>query len=126
MKPIKAKPQFYSVVLQSLQEIARPMGYNLVVHGSMDRDLDLISIAWVDDPKPEIELVIELDKYLRGISYREDCAESGYMFKVLPGGRRSYVINLNRAEKWNDYTDQQYYLDISFTPQIKRDGSSVG
>lgn len=123
IKPIKTKPQFYAVLLQPLQEIAKDMGYNLIVHGSMNRDLDLIAVAWVDDPKPEIEVVQALDKYLRGAYITTDDVSNiplAYLHSVLPGGRNSYVINLYRAEKWNGYVDAQYYLDISFTPQLSK------
>jgi hypothetical protein len=38
------------------------------------------------------------------------------MYSVLPGGRHSFVINLNRGGRWNQYLDEQWYIDISFTP----------
>ena len=115
-KPIKAKPHFYAVCLQPLQEIAKSMGYNLLVHGSMNRDMDLIAVPWIDNPHPEKELIKAFDMYLRGVCYDDGCEERGYMYSVLPGGRKSYVINLNRGGNWNNYTDEQYYLDISITP----------
>ena len=68
---------------------------------------------WVDNLKKEIELVKELDRFLKGSYFNN---EQDYLFSVLPGGRKSYVINLVRAEKWNGYQDAQYYLDVSFTP----------
>lgn len=115
-KSIKAKPQFYAVCLHPLQEIAKGLGYNLVVHGSMNRDLDLIAIPWIDNPHSEIKLIQTIDMYLRGICYEDNNAKEGYMFSTLSGGRNNYVINLNRSNKWNNYTDEQYYLDISITP----------
>lgn len=119
-KPIKTKPVFYACCLQPLQQIAKEMGYNLIVHGSMNRDLDLVAIPWIDDPKPEVELIKAFDIYLRGVCYAEGSEERGYLFSVLPGGRRNYVINLNRGGRWNQYLDEQYYLDISITPlQLK-------
>lgn len=119
-KPIKAKPQFYAICLQGMQEIAQDHGYNLIIHGSMNRDMDLVCIPWVDDPGPEVELVRELDEYLRGYSYEQTVAERGYHFSVLPGGRNSYVIHLNRGGRWNGHVDEQYYLDISFTPNNRQ------
>lgn len=115
-KPVKPKPHFYAVCLQPLQDIAKEMGYNLVVHGSMNRDMDLIAIPWVSEPKPEVELIKAFDMHLRGTCYDDGCEERGYKFSVLPGGRRNYVIDLNRGGNWNNYTDEQWYLDISVTP----------
>lgn len=99
-----------------MQEIARELGYNLIIHGSISRDMDLVAIPWVDEPKPEIELIKALDVWLRGVSYADGHEEQGYLFSILPGGRRSYVINLNRGGKWNNYNDEQWYIDISVTP----------
>lgn len=121
-KPIKAKPQFYAVCLQPLQEIARDFGYNLIIHGSMDRDMDLVAIAWVDNPKTHLELLQEFNQFLNGITCAsasgkdEDILTDSYCFSMLGGNRSSYVINLHRSTKWNNYFDKQFYLDISFTP----------
>jgi hypothetical protein len=115
-KPTKPKPNFYACAFGPLKDIALEMGYNLVLHGSANRDMDLIAIAWVDSPQPETELVKAMDMYLRGVEFAPGHEEHGYMFSVLPGGRKSYVINLNRTGPWNNYTDEEWYLDISFTP----------
>jgi len=115
-KAIKAKPLFYACCLLPLQGIAKEMGYNLIIHGSMNRDMDLVAIPWVEHPEPEVELIKAFDMYLRGTSYVDGSEERGYMFSILPGGRKSYVINLNRGGHWNMFNDEQWYLDISITP----------
>ncbi len=118
-KPTHAKPQLYAYYFLQLKEIARDMGYNLVVHGSMARDLDLIAIPWVDDPKPELELIHELHRAITGYVASPETWKSVYMFSKLPGGRNSYVINVNRRQTdWdgNYQEDPQYYIDISVTP----------
>jgi hypothetical protein len=38
----------YAFMLPLLQEKVRPLGYALAVHGSMNRDLDLIAVPWSD------------------------------------------------------------------------------
>jgi hypothetical protein len=125
MKPTVAKPQLYAYYFLQLKEIARDHGYNLVVHGSMNRDLDLIAIPWVDDPKPEFDLINALNKHLTGHTTDEQYKEHVYLFKELPGGRHAYVINLNRGgyKKTEDESgnpiyeeDPQWYIDISVTP----------
>lgn len=109
-KPIQVKPGLYSLFYEMLKQIALQYGYNLVVHGSMQRDLDLIAIPWVDNPKPEYEMIQDFEMYLTG--YRGMKPD----FSVLPGGRHAYVINLNRGDKngeWVRFEDREYYLDIS-------------
>ncbi len=116
-KPIKAKPHFYSVCLEGLQQIAKDHGYNLVIHGSVNRDMDLVAIPWVDDPHTHAELLKSFCEYL-GVPYLTNTKEEPLHFTMLAGGRSSYIINLNRGGKFNGYLDAQYYLDISITPLV--------
>jgi len=121
-KPQKAKPQFYACCFQPLQKIARELGYNLLLHGSMDRDMDLVAVPWVDNPKSHLELLQAFNLWLNGVekvvsdTNKFSVEESCYMYSILPGGRSSYVINLDRGGKHNGYVDEQCYLDISITP----------
>lgn len=123
-KPTHAKPQLYAYFFEALKPIALDHGYNLVVHGSMARDLDLIAIPWVDDPKSEIDLIRALAQYM---NHRAPEQKEHYLFKALPGGRHSYVINLDRggyarnehgeiSDPISFREDPQYYIDISVTP----------
>lgn len=121
-KPIVARPRLYAMYFQSLMEIAREMGYNLLISGSMNRDLDLVAVPWVDCPKTEVELIQAFDDYLSG--HHMDNLEY-YMFKAQSGGRNSYVINLNRFRD-KDGVDPQYYIDISITPcLIKKEAEKI-
>lgn len=117
MKPLKAKPHFYAICFSGLQEIAKLKGYNLVIHGSMNRDMDLVAIPWVDDCSTHVELLGEFCEYLGVPKPYRPINEAEYMYSRLGGGRHSYVINLNRGSKFNGYLDAQYYLDISITPK---------
>lgn len=114
-KPQKVKPHFYAMCFAELQRIAKDMGYNLMLHGSLDRDMDLVAVPWQNDIKSHLELLQAWDRYLKGFCY--DSLEH-YMPSILGGGRSAYVINLNRGGKYNGYEDVQYYLDISITPLV--------
>lgn len=116
-KKIKARPNFYASCFEILKETAYDSGYNLIMHGSMNRDLDLIAIPWRDDPKDELEFIKQLDVILTG---KDKETKDEYMFSVLPGGRNSYVIDLFRLDK-ETWVDFQYYLDISITPLVLSD-----
>lgn len=111
-KPTHAKPQFYAMAFFQLKEVAEKFGYNLLVHGSMARDLDLVAVPWVDDPKDEFEMINALYKHLTGLTFVD---KQSAMFSVLPGNRNSYVLNLNRGGQFNGYVDNQYYVDVSVT-----------
>tara|TARA_R110002012_G_scaffold250357_1_gene428128 strand:- start:67145 stop:67516 length:372 start_codon:yes stop_codon:yes gene_type:complete len=116
-KPTHARPQFYAMAFFQLKEIAETYGYNLLIHGSMHRDLDLVAVPWIDEPKDEWEMINALYKHLTGLEFGN---KEAALFSVLPGGRNSYVLNLNRGDRFNGYVDNQYYLDISVTPLQKR------
>ena len=112
-KPIKTKPHFYAHCYAGLQAIAKEHGYNLLLHGSLNRDLDLVAVPWIDAPAEHMTLITAFCEYL-GVFAADSPKDFGY--SVLPGGRHSYVINLNRGGKFNGYLDEEYYLDISITP----------
>lgn len=113
-KPVKAKPHFYAHCLQGLQEVAVLHGYNLLIHGSMNRDMDLVAVPWVNEPKSHKELLKSFCDYL-GVPYLTNQAGDPHHFSMLPGGRYSYVVDLNRGGP-RTHEDPQYYLDISITP----------
>lgn len=132
-KPIHAKPSLFAYYFYDLKEIAVRYGYNLVIHGSMKRDLDLIAIPRVENIGSHEEMIEDFIEFLGGSLMfangidREDARECGEQlnwpkFKVTHHGRMQYVINLNRGELerskgWpRGWNDPQYYLDISVIP----------
>lgn len=124
-KRTHAKPSLYAYYFLALKEIAFEYGYNLVVHGSMSRDLDLIAIPWVNDPKPELDMINAMSEYINGFKSND---KGIFLHGVLPGGRNAYVLNVNRGGYMNTGTglherteflaDPQYYIDISITPFV--------
>ena len=121
MKAIALKPGLYTIFYEFMKQIAESYGYNLVVHGSMNRDLDLIAIPWNDHCcfTKEQMMVKEFQQYLTGIEISNDNKE--VHFTTLPWGRHGYVIDLNRGNRsgeWVRFEDRQYYLDISVIQTI--------
>lgn len=119
-KPVQTRPGLYALFYYHLKQIAEDYGYNLVLHGSMQRDLDLIAIPWRDVFEDEQAMIDEFQEYLTGkkASRRPD---GTIYYSVLPGNRHAYTIDLNRGDKhgeWVRFADQEYYLDISVI-QIK-------
>lgn len=113
-KPMQVKPGLYTIFYEQLKQIAKEYGYNLVLHGSMQRDLDLIAIPWIDNPRPEQDMIKDFQEYLTGKTELRLNGEVYY--NTLPGGRHAYVIDLNRGDKhgeWIRFEDKEYYLDIS-------------
>ena len=95
-KPSHA-PIYAACVYPELAEFFRRCGYALAVHGSMQRDFDLIAVPWVNRPTPP-------EKVIQSIMETWD-------FRVIgdagekPHGRRVWTLSLSGA----------CFLDLSFT-----------
>lgn len=100
-KPTHVKPAFYAFLYESLKIIAKEHGYNLLLNGSMHRDLDLIAVPLINEPKDEYEMIKLFDMEING--FYQEIFQGGekvdmnstrykqavYLFSVLPGGRNS-------------------------------------
>jgi len=120
-KPIHAKPSLYAFYFDVIKEIGLKYGYNIVLHGSMNRDLDLIAIPWQEKIGSKFGMLEEISNCLGGhILIETD--EQRKEFREKYHGRECWVININRTvtakyggmvTKFLEYTDPQYYIDIS-------------
>ncbi|WP_430434295.1 hypothetical protein [Methyloversatilis sp.] len=102
-KPTYA-PAYMVGIYPQLAEEARRFGYALALHGSLQRDLDLIAVPWREDAAPAIDLVRAL----------------GEVFDVEPNHP------IDRPEQkphgrlgWSLPLWWGAYLDISVTPRIE-------
>jgi hypothetical protein len=89
-KPGPRPAAAYAAIYPILVEAVRPLGYALTLHGSMNRDMDLVAVPWVEDAaKPE--LVAEtIREQLDGFTGWDN--EPG---KLRPHGRRGWLIWFN-------------------------------
>jgi hypothetical protein len=111
-----------------IKEIGIKYGYNIVLHGSMNRDLDLIAIPWSEYILDYNIMLDEICECIGGNLLVED-EENFEKFRKKYHGRTSYIININRyiKQKYNGMVtefinsgDTQYYIDISIIPTIKQ------
>jgi hypothetical protein len=111
MKQLKVKPSLYAYYFEILKRIALTYGYNLVLHGSLDSDLDLIAIPWEEEIGSYRQMVAN---FCRVLGIKKDDVHVVYTKK--PHGRQCCIIDLNRTH-WTGY-DAQYYIDLSIMPTI--------
>lgn len=117
-KPLHVKPTFYAMVYPELKEVAWKYGFNLLLHGSLHRDMDLVAVNWTDLPDPEIReesMMDDIKELLTGTFIKQ---EADTIWSPMPGGRRSWVINVHRyqlivVDGITTTIDQEWYLDIS-------------
>ena len=118
-KPIHAKPSLYAFYFEAIKEIGMRYGYNIVLHGSMNRDLDLIAIPWAEKIKPWRKMCDLIAELIGGDVLEDSIKETHH-------GRIWCVININRdiqsqyqgrgRYKFIPYQDPQFYIDISIIP----------
>lgn len=123
-KPIHVKPSLYAFYFEAIKQIGLKYGYNIVLHGSMNRDLDIIAIPWQEIIGDKKLMLDEIAKCVGGHVLIESDDDRLSLRKKLHG-RECWVININRTikSKYNgmvtefiEHEDPQYYIDISVLP----------
>lgn len=124
-KPIKAKPSYYAIMFEPLKEIATKYGYNLVLHGSLNRDMDLIAIPWVEELGDVKIMLNEFCNYVGGelLTWPEykDGKTIEREYTQMAHGRRAYIIDIYRGgylngggfQEMSYHQDPQTYIDLS-------------
>jgi hypothetical protein len=100
-KPPSIAP-VYCYLVPHLAEVARDHGYALTVHGSMQRDLDLVAVPWIDGASGPVELASALYERIKWASSHDQ--PKGPV--VRPHGRLAWTIALGGGA----------YLDLSIMP----------
>lgn len=123
-KPVHARPSLYAFYFEAIKEIGLKFGYNIVLHGSMNRDLDLIAIPWQEEIGNKVEMLNEIAETLGGNILNES-EDARQLLRNKFHNRECWVININRTIKakyggmvteFIEHTDPQYYIDISIIP----------
>lgn len=128
-KPIHVKPSLYAFYFEMLKEIALKYGYNLVLHGSMNRDLDLIAIPWQEEIRPHLEMVKEMAEAIGGkLHWQQEPNPNDknapwllVEYRTTHHGRMWYIIDIYRGGYHFDkyVEDPQFYIDLSIMPTLK-------
>lgn len=98
----KVRPIAYVCHLPRITAKAREFGYAIAVHGSLQKDMDLIAVPWSESATDE-------DTLLQAIC---ECA-GGFMLEHekgcnKPHGRRAWVIHLGAG----------LFIDLSIMPRL--------
>ena len=103
----------YAAIFPSLIPIAKFHGYGLALHGSLNRDLDIVAIPWVEECSDALTLIRALKEATGGVTTGKDFDDliPDCRPTLKPHGRVSYSIH---------FTDQGAagpYLDVSVMPK---------
>jgi hypothetical protein len=97
----KPTREFYLDMLPTIREIAKRHGYAIGVHGSLERDFDLIAAAWVEQPSSPTELVEAIRIAFDGVLVKG--GKENTEPTVKPHGRLAWSISVGRSR----------YIDLS-------------
>jgi hypothetical protein len=106
---------FFAFTYSHLIPIARECGYALGLHGSMQRDLDLIAVPWTDEAKDAYDLVCAIRDAVCGhiidewdfVSCRDEEDFKKRNPTIKPHGRLVWDIQLGGG----------IYIDLSVFPK---------
>lgn len=105
------------MMIPALQQVARELGYNLCVHGSLARDIDLVAVPWSDDAVGAAQLaerILERAGQLRGIAFIAPAEDDEFHRKGCPG------MKPHRRLCWSFHLGGGPYLDLSVMPVAAR------
>lgn len=88
---------FYAAMWNDLRQAAMDNGWALALHGSLNSDMDIMDMAWVEDAKPVEEMINALK------SCFTDASLIDVMVSDMPNNRTVYTLSI-----WADF-----YLDIN-------------
>lgn len=102
MKPVAL---YYLALLDDIRAVARGLGYAVGLHGSLQRDFDLIACPWTADARPAEELVDAVARLVKGDWHPGTVTEK-------PHGRRAWTIHIG----WHDALRTTTLIDLSVMP----------
>lgn len=86
---MKTGAQFiYQQHIEAIRIAGRALGYAIGVHGSIDRDIDLIAAPWVDDAADPMILVEAIRRIVRGLIHTAEPEKK-------PHGRLAWSIHVH-------------------------------
>jgi hypothetical protein len=107
-------PMTYASVLHGLRERLKEKGYALAIHGSLQRDMDLVAVPWTEEAVPPDVIVKLVQEYTGGmIVHDEKAYQTDYMKHSphpLPHGRMAWSLHLGGGP----------YIDLSIMPLAGR------
>lgn len=115
---------WYALIYKDLDRIAQRRGWNLALHGSMDRDLDVILIPWVEDADPVDKVIDDFRIFIEGKAnarskeratrkrgFEPKTGLAHYHVTEKPHGRKAIGIMIG----W-----YRYEIDISIMPRVEK------
>ncbi|MBI1682373.1 hypothetical protein [Caulobacter hibisci] len=109
---------FCERLIPPIQAAARAVGYAVAVHGSMERDLDLLAFPWTADAADELAAVEAIRLAVAEASGGR-CLRNQEVGEK-PHGRRSYTLLLFSDQCIESAAGCHPFIDLSVAPRVIR------
>jgi hypothetical protein len=101
------------LILTPMRRAAKDAGYAITVHGSLNRDIDLVAVPWREHNVWSMDALLDaLTGAVRGVTGRCNCERKEWTVK--PHGRRAKILMA-----WVGETTAN--LDLSVMPAIEKE-----
>ena len=104
------RPIAFVNLLPLIIKAAKECGYAIGIHGSLQRDLDLIAVPWTEEAVEMSEIVERVEKACGGFQLDRTSVQRPY-WTEKPHGRKAYRIELGAS----------VYLDLSVLPRQNKE-----
>lgn len=120
---IRRSRELVNILLPALRETARRNGYALAIHGSLERDIDLIAAPWTDGAMDAADLVRDLQavcKAVLGYATGPGGWTADEKFEPPVGSLPNPDRKPHGRLGWSIILGGGPYLDVSVMPRIAR------
>lgn len=117
---INPAPATYCALYGRFKEKAAELGYALAVHGSMQRDFDLLAVPWIEDAA-DAETLVEAIREICGGFIIDDGTEGARwdaeQGKFVAAEIRNPEAKPHGRLAWNIHLGGQPMIDLSVMPK---------
>ena len=107
-KPDPTYAPIYCAMYPDLAKLVREYGYALSVHGSLQRDFDLVCIPWIQNPSEPYYVVSKISEEF---AVRSICDP-----EIKEHGREVWTLSIGFGE---------CFMDLSFMPRLYDEGEET-
>lgn len=113
----------YLAYLPDLMKFAQKCGYALALHGSAERDLDLLAVPWVPNAMAPESLVMKLQEVMDAGHWSRSYWKEAAARDPKPHGRKAYIIPIaTLADDFEGtslgHPQRHAMIDLSIAPRM--------